>query len=49
MLLLISAWDIFKQLDQNFSIPYIAGLRQLWRHITDQTVLTQEEIPEEGG
>ena len=49
MLLLISALYIFKQLDQHFSIPYIAGLRQVWKHITDQTVLTQEEIPEEGG
>ena len=26
-----------------------AGLRQVWRHITLSTVLTWEEIPEEGG
>ena len=23
--------------------------RQVWRHITAQSILTQEEIPEEGG
>ena len=27
---------------------YTAGLRQVWRHITAQSVLTQEEISEEG-
>ena len=27
---------------------YTAGLRQVWRHVTAQSVLTQEEIPEEG-
>ena len=27
----------------------IAGLRQVWRHITVPTVLTQEDIPKEGG
>ena len=25
---------------------YLAGLLQVWRHITVSTVLTQEEIPE---
>ena len=35
----------------NKSLPwnYIAGLHQVWRQITAQLVLTQEEIPEEGG
>ena len=27
---------------------YREGLRQVWRHITMSTVLTQEKIPEEG-
>ena len=31
------------------ALEYISGLRQVWRHITAQLVLTQEEIPEEGG
>ena len=28
---------------------YMGGLHQVWRHITVSTVLTHEEIPEEGG
>ena len=31
------------------TIKQMAGLHQVWRHITVYTVLTQEEIPEEGG
>ena len=31
------------------ALKQIAGLRQVLRHITVYTILTQEEIPEEGG
>ena len=30
------------------ALELLAGLGQVWRHITAQLVLTQEEIPEEG-
>ena len=39
---------IEKILDISLKSERIAGLRQVWRHITVYRVLTQEEIPEEG-
>ena len=39
----------YKPRIKSLSKSYTAGLRQVWRHITVSTVLTQEEIPEEGG
>ena len=31
------------------ALKEIAGLRQVWKHITTHKVLTQEAIPKEGG
>ena len=44
---LSSCLDISPELKP--TLKWIAGLHQVWRYITMYTILTKEEIPEQGG
>ena len=46
--LIVQASTVYTSPESEPTLKRIAGLQQVWRHITVYMVLTPEEIPEEG-